>query len=334
MTAGRIACIGTGTVGSAWAVVFARAGFEVALWDSVSETLTDFALPRVAQVARTLASEMPTGEDADSVIARIRAATSLADAVGGVDAVQESVREDLAIKRAVFDQIGAAAPADALLMSSTSALPGSQFLCDVPNPERALVAHPVNPPSHIPLVELCGTGLTTPETLTRAHALFTAARMEPVVLQKEIEGFLLNRLQYTMVAEAMHLVGEGYCTAEDIDRVLTSGLALRWASIGPFMTAHLNAREGFQGFVDQLGPMMKTMGREARTDYDWGPDLAAQIHDTVAGLLPVEGIPDAQAWRDGRILATRRMQAADQMPGQMPGRRDTKGDEGTDQGPE
>ncbi|WP_102108632.1 3-hydroxyacyl-CoA dehydrogenase NAD-binding domain-containing protein [Oceaniglobus roseus] len=322
MSPRRIACIGAGTVGSAWAVVFARAGFEVALWDSVPETLESFALPRVARLCRTLAEDMPTGEEADTVAARIRAASSLGDAVAGVEAVQESVREDLEIKRAVSSEIAQAAPADALLMSSTSALPGSKFLADVPHPERALVAHPVNPPSHIPLVELCGTGRTGAAELERARQLFLDARMEPVVLQKEIEGFLLNRLQYTMVAEAMHLVGEGYCTAEDIDRVLTSGLALRWASIGPFMTAHLNAREGFRGFVAQLGPMMKTMGREARTDYDWGPDLAERIHDTVAGMLPVEAIPDAQAWRDGRILATRRMQQSDRMPG----RRDTDPD--------
>lgn len=316
MSPRRVACIGAGTVGSAWAVVFARAGFDVALWDAVPETLTGFALPRVARVARTLAEAMPTGEDADAVTGRIRAATSLADALDGVEAVQESVREDLEVKRQLFAEIGQVAPRDALLMSSTSALPGSQFLTEVPNPNRALVAHPVNPPSHIPLVELCGTGKTSDAEIERARQLFLAARMEPVVLRKEIEGFLLNRLQYTMVAEAMHLVGEGYCTAEDIDRVLTSGLALRWASIGPFMTAHLNARDGFRGFVDQLGPMMKTMGREAKTDYDWGSDLSDRIHDTVAGLLPVENIPDAQAWRDNRILATRRMQAADRMPGQ------------------
>ncbi|XDB00462.1 3-hydroxyacyl-CoA dehydrogenase NAD-binding domain-containing protein (plasmid) [Sulfitobacter sp. LCG007] len=319
MTTRRVACIGAGTVGSAWAVVFARAGFEVAMWDAVPATLLDFALPRAANVARTLAEQMPTGEDADTVIARIRAATSLDDAVAGVEAVQESVREDLAIKREVFGDIARAAPDDALLMSSTSALPGSQFLIDLPNPERALVAHPVNPPSHIPLVELCGTGRTGAQEIERARQFFVAAGMEPVLLRKEIEGFLLNRLQYTLVAEAMHLVGEGYCTAEDIDRVLTSGLALRWASIGPFMTAHLNARDGFRGFVDQLGPMMKTMGREAKTDYDWGLDLSDRIHATVSGLLPVEAIPDAQAWRDDRILATRRMQASNCMPG----RRDT-----------
>ena len=109
----------------------------------------------------------------------------------------------------------------------------------------------------------------------------------------------------------MHLVGEGYCSAEDIDAVLVNGLALRWASIGPFEVAHLNSTQGFKGFVDQLGPMMKTMGRTARTDYDWDDALAGRIHDEMARKTPIEQIADRQAWRNARILATRRMQQED-----------------------
>lgn len=310
-----VACIGAGTVGSAWAAVYARAGHEVRLFDAVPSTVDGFALPRIRATLEDLARARPTGEDVEATFARIHHAATLAEAVTGVGAVQESVREELEIKLAVFGDISAAAPEDALLMSSTSALRGSLFLADVVNPARALVAHPVNPPSHIPLVELCGTGGTTPNTIDRARLFLEHCGMEPVVLNKEIEGFLLNRLQYTLVAEAMHLVGEGYCSPEDIDRVLTSGLALRWASIGPFMTAHLNAREGFQGFVDQLGDMMKTMGREANTAYDWPPELAADIHARMAAQQPVDTIPDAQAWRDARILKTRALQDSDTPPG-------------------
>lgn len=310
-----VACIGTGTVGSAWAAVYARAGYQVRLFDAMPGTVEDFALPRIGRTLEDLAAARPTGESVEAILARVTPAETLAEAVNGVEAVQESVREDLGIKRALFAEIGAAVPEDALLMSSTSALPGSQFLRDVPNPGRALVAHPVNPPSHIPLVELCGTGETSEDTIAKARGFFEAAGMEPVVLNREIEGFLLNRLQYTLVAEAMHLVGEGYCSPEDIDRVLTSGLALRWASIGPFMTAHLNAREGFQGFVDQLGGMMKTMGREAKTAYDWPAELAGEIHARMAAQQPVETIPQAQAWRDGRILKTRALQDSDKAPG-------------------
>ena len=135
--------------------------------------------------------------------------------------------------------------------------------------------------------------------------------MKPVTVLKEIDGFILNRLQYTLVAEAMHLVGEGYCSVEDIETIVTHGLALRWASIGPFEVAHLNSTTGFIGFVDQLGPMMKQIGRTARTDYDWGRPLAEKIHARMSEITPVDRIPKRQAWRNRRILATRKMQ---QMP--------------------
>jgi 3-hydroxyacyl-CoA dehydrogenase len=109
--------------------------------------------------------------------------------------------------------------------------------------------------------------------------------MKPIVLNKEVDGFILNRLQYTLVAEALHLVGEGYCRAEDIDRVVTDGLALRWAFIGPFTVAHLNASDGLQGFVERLGPMMRRMGADARTDYDWTTEQIAEIHAELAARI-------------------------------------------------
>lgn len=311
----RVACIGVGTVGSGWAAVFARAGHEVTLFDANADTVTGFALPRIQGVLDQLQEAMPTGEPLEVIKARIRPCETLEAAVADASYLQESVREDVDVKRALFAEIGRLAPAECLFLSSTSALPGSRFLTDTASPERALVAHPVNPPSHIPLVELCGTGLTSEESIAKARAFYLDAGMEPITVNKEIDGFILNRLQYTLVAEAMHLVGEGYCSAEDVDKVLTSGLALRWASIGPFMTAHLNARDGFAGFVEQLGPMMKKMGKDARTDYNWGQGMIDVIHAQLAGSQPVETIPAAQAWRDRRILATRKMQSQDEKPG-------------------
>lgn len=311
----RVVCIGVGTVGCGWATVFARAGHQVTLYDADRESIRSRAMPRIEATLEQLAREMPTGEPLETIRSRVNIAETLADAVADAEVIQESVREDLDIKRALFTEITAAAPPDCLLLSSTSALPGSQFLTDISHPERALVGHPVNPPSHIPLVELSATPATSSETVERARAFYTQAGMEPITVEKEIDGFILNRLQYTLVAEAMHLVGEGYCTAADIDRVMTSGLALRWASIGPFMTAHLNAHEGFAGFVGQLEGMMKKMGADARTDYDWGAELVARIHEEMARSQPVETIPAAQGWRDRRILATRRLQSSDTPPG-------------------
>ncbi|MDQ6437547.1 3-hydroxyacyl-CoA dehydrogenase NAD-binding domain-containing protein [Mesorhizobium sp. LHD-90] len=304
----KIACIGAGLVGRAWAVVFARAGFDVALHDRVADEVTARALPTIARMLEGLHATGMLAEDPATVAGRIRAAASIAEAVDGVAHMQESVREDVAIKREVFSEIAAHAPATARLCSSTSALRGSEFLTHIPAPERAMVAHPVNPPSHIPLVEICGSGLTSGEQIDAAKTFFEEAGMRPIVLNKEIDGFILNRLQYTLVAEALHLVGEGYCSASDIDRVMTDGLALRWASLGPFAVAHLNAAGGFRAFVEQLGPMMRRMGEDARTDYKWTDEMVEAIHAEISARIPVDSIPERQAWRDRRILKTRKLQ--------------------------
>jgi len=301
----RIACIGAGTVGHAWAVVFARAGHEVALYDSKPGEVAGQAFPAIRRTLGVLEGGGMLTEPVDVIAGRISDSASIGEAVAGASYVQESVREDLGVKRQVFAEIAAAAAPDALLASSTSALPGSGFMTEIERPERALVAHPVNPPSFIPLVELCGTGLTSPETLARARTLLTEVGMKPITLNKEIDGFILNRLQYTLVAEALHLVGEGYCSAEDIDRVMTEGLALRWAFLGPFAVAHLNAVDGFAGFVARLGPMMRRMGEDARTAYPWTAEQIAAIHAELASTRPVTAIPTLQADRDAHILALR-----------------------------
>ncbi|MCG8503167.1 MAG: 3-hydroxyacyl-CoA dehydrogenase NAD-binding domain-containing protein [Sphingomonadales bacterium] len=303
----KVACIGAGTVGAAWAVAFARAGHAVALFDSSSEQIHKHALPHAHRTLDLLSRAGFLEEGTGRVLARIDVAGSIADAVAEADYVQESVREDVAIKRDVFSEIAAHARPDTVLASSTSAIRGSEFLGHISHPERALVAHPVNPPSLIPLVEICATNRTHADVVSRTKDFLTEIGMTPVVVRKEIDGFLLNRLQYTLVAEALHLVGEGYCSAEDIDLIITDGLAPRWASIGPFAVAHLNSSGGFLGFVDQLGPMMKRIGQDARTDYPWDMDLARTIHAALAERIPVSDIPEHQDRRDAQILAARKI---------------------------
>lgn len=303
----KVACIGAGLVGSAWATVFARGGCEVAIFDLGGDASYEKSRWAIAATLELLDVSGLLKEPIDTVSARIRFCDTLADAVHGVVHVQESIKEEVNAKRAVFREMEKLAPADAVLASSTSAIAGSQFL-DIETGARALVAHPVNPPSLIPLVELCGTPWTSAETVARTRDFMTELGMKPVTLNKEIEGFLLNRLQYTLVAEALHLVGEGYCSAADIDRVITDGLALRWATIGPFEVAHLNSPHGFQGFVDHLGPMMRRMGESARTDYPWPPELASRIHQEMVAKVPLDKLEERQKWRDANIVATRTMQ--------------------------
>src|SRR6185312_16650018 len=131
----RVACIGAGTVGHAWAVVFARAGHDVTLYDSKPGEVGDRALPAVRRILDVLSSAGMLDESVDTVAGRVRKATSIADAVTGAGYVQESVREDVAVKREVFAEIARAAPKGAILASSTSAIPGSEFLADIVGPE-------------------------------------------------------------------------------------------------------------------------------------------------------------------------------------------------------
>jgi 3-hydroxyacyl-CoA dehydrogenase len=127
----------------------------------------------------------------------------------------------------------------------------------------------------------------------------------PVILKREIAGFLLNRLQWALLGEALHLVGEGLCSPEDIDRVLTNGLALRWAFIGPFAVGHLNATQGLNGYFDVLRDALALVQADLRTDYPPDARTVALAHDAMARHVPVDTIPSRQAWRDRRLMALR-----------------------------
>jgi L-gulonate 3-dehydrogenase len=299
-----IACVGAGNVGRSWAVVFARAGRRVVLWDPSAAALE----AALAAIEVSFADLHAAGllDDPREALDLISVAPTLEAALDKVDYVQESALEALSVKQALFAQMDALAPAHAVIASSTSAIPGSAFLEEVPGRARCLVAHPVNPPHLIPLVEICPAPWTDPDAVARTRALMEAVGQAPVVLAKEAQGFLLNRLQWALLGEAMHLVGEGYCTAEDVDRVLTQGLALRWAFIGPFEVGHLNAAAGLAGYFGGLAEAMSRVQGSLRTDYPPSEDLVAKLHAELAARHPVETLPSRQAWRDRRIMRLRR----------------------------
>ncbi|WP_416906847.1 MAG: 3-hydroxyacyl-CoA dehydrogenase [Polymorphobacter sp.] len=290
-----VAVIGVGNVGRSWAVVFARAGLRVRLWDA-----DPAAIARAQPLIGEALAEMPT-----AALARITAHASLAEALAGALWVQESVAERLEVKQALFAEMDALADPQAILASSTSAIPGSQFMAALPGAARCLVAHPVNPPHLIPLVELCGTPATAADTLARADALMAAVGQSPVQLAHEVEGFLLNRLQWALMGEALHLVGEGLCSPADIDRVMTDGLARRWSFIGPFMVAHLNASAGVRGYYAGLAEAIGRVQASLRTDYPPSPALVDRLAEALEAQVPVDEIAARQAWRDKMLLARR-----------------------------
>jgi L-gulonate 3-dehydrogenase len=296
----KIAIIGTGLVGSAWAIVFARAGWTVSLFDSV-----DGAAERsVAMIAERLNDLERNGlvDQSATTLARIGKAASLAEAVEGAAYVQESVFETVADKRAIFSALDAVVGPDTIIGSSSSGIPASVFTDHVACRERCLVAHPANPPYLIPVVELVPAPWTSRETTAGVRALMTEAGQEPIELTREIQGFVLNRLQGALLCEAWQLVADGIASVADIDRTVSAGLGLRWSFMGPFETIDLNAPGGVADYARRFGGLYKDIHASRRELHDWDDTLIADVERQRRAALSQDSLPAQAAWRDRRLM--------------------------------
>jgi 3-hydroxyacyl-CoA dehydrogenase len=253
----RVAIVGSGLIGRAWAIVFAGGGCEVALYDAVSG-VADKARGLVAEGLDELAGHGLV-KDAKAAAARVRAAASLADALDGATFVQESTPERVEMKREIFADLDRLANPDAILASSTSTIVPSAFTENLKGRHRCLVAHPVNPPHLVPLVELVAAPWTAPAVVARAKAIYEAVGQVPIVVKREIEGFILNRLQAVLLSEAFRLVEDGYVTPQDLDKTLKDGLGLRWSFMGPFETIELNAPGGIADYCARYGASLSRL---------------------------------------------------------------------------
>ena len=228
------------------------------------------------------------------------------DAVAGATWVQENLPEQVEIKREVFRVLDALAPADAILASSTSAIPVSQFTDALMGRARCLVAHPVNPPHLVPVVELCGAPWTTYATIERARAVMADVGQVPIVVRRELDGFILNRLQGALLSEAMRLVGEGYVSPEDLDKTVAHGLGLRWSFMGPFATIELNAPGGVADYCARYGGFYRKLAADPPAAHVWdGEHLARVVAALGEPLTPAER-DEKMDRRDRRLLALAR----------------------------
>jgi 3-hydroxyacyl-CoA dehydrogenase len=297
----RIAIVGAGLIGRAWAIVFARAGHPVAVYDGDAAALAGSL--RVADGALAELAGFGLLEEPPAVVrARITPSSTLADALRGARYVQESVSETLDAKRAIFAEMDALAAPDCVLASSTSYIPASAFSAGLPGRARCIVAHPVNPPHVVPVVELCPAPWTAPEVLERARALHEAAGQIPVVVRREIPGFILNRLQAALVCEAIRLYEDGYASAEDIDKTIRDGLGLRWSFMGPFETIDLNAPGGVVDYAERYGGALVELAREM-TPREWNEQTIRRLEAERRARLPATELASRQAWRDRRLMA-------------------------------
>ena len=301
----KVSIIGMGMVGSAWAIAFARAGCTIAGWDPLAQA-SSASLKVIDQLIAELDRRglLKTGTGRD-ITERVHVADSLEQALEGTDWVQESAPEDVQTKRDLWKTLDQLARPDAILASSTSGIVPSAFSANLPGAHRCLVAHPLNPPYLIRAVELVPGPETSPETMDRARTVMEEIGQAPIVMKRELDGFVMNRLQAAILDEAFYLVGAGYCSVEDIDIGLREGLAQRWSFMGPFETIDLNAPGGIRDYLARYGPMYHRLVRSRSHPATWDGAVLDEVEKQRRERLPEAALKDRQLWRDQCLMALR-----------------------------
>jgi ketoreductase RED1 len=278
-----VAVIGAGTIGLSWATLFAAHGMAVRVQDPRPGVGRE-----VDEAVRHYARTQPgKAVDAQRLLERIEVVGDVEAAVAGADVVQENAPERLPLKQELFARIEAAAPERALIASSTSALMPSDLARGMRTPERLVVGHPFNPPEVLPLVEVVPGERTAPETVERAVAFYRSVGKKPVVLHKEVNGFVANRLQSTLFRECVWLVGQGVVSAAELDEIVTESIGIRWATAGPFESFHLGGGPGgMRHFLEHLGPGMARRWKvveQPELDEATVELISGQVEDRFAG---------------------------------------------------
>ncbi|WP_375003362.1 3-hydroxyacyl-CoA dehydrogenase NAD-binding domain-containing protein [Aeromicrobium sp. CTD01-1L150] len=296
-----VACIGAGVIGAGWVAHFLAQGYDVIAWDPAPEAeerlraLVDAAWPALESLG------LAAGADRS----RLSVSEDLEQAVAGADVVQESAPEDLDLKIDLLARIDAATPRDVVISSSTSGYTMTQMQVGAAGPERLVVGHPFNPPYLIPLVEVVGGDRTAPDVVAWTSQFFEHAGKSVITMDREVPGFIANRLQEALWREALHMVDNGEATVEQIDASITQGPGLRWAFHGPMLTFHLaGGHGGMAHMLDHFGPSLKAPW--TRLD---APELTPDLRDAVVeGVDRSDGRPvqELVAERDRLLIGVMR----------------------------
>ncbi|WGW12346.1 3-hydroxyacyl-CoA dehydrogenase NAD-binding domain-containing protein [Saxibacter everestensis] len=298
-----VACIGIGTIGAGWAAYFLAKGYRVRAWDPSPEA--EPRLRRLIAAAWPALSSLGLAPGASQQ--NITVHTDLAEAVDGVGFVQESAPEVLDLKRSLLAEIDAVTAPDVVIASSTSGYSMTEMATQAATPERLVVGHPFNPPYLIPLVEVVGGESTSTAAVKWTSAWYEHIGKSVITMDREVPGFIANRLQEALWREALHMIDQGEATVEQLDRAITDGPGLRWPIQGPMLTFHLAGGEGGMAhMLDHFGPSLKSPW--TRLD---APELTDELRAAV-----VEGCDDEAngrtvgeliAERDAAIIAIRKV---------------------------
>lgn len=305
-----VAVAGAGLTGASWAGLFAAHGFAVRLYDVDPERLARAEF-RARLAARFLADQgLAEAGSCERGLAALVCRPDPAQAFADVTHVQECVTEDLAAKREVFALADRLAPPEALIATSSSGLSITDIQEAATRAGRTLAAHPYNPPHLVPLVELAPGALTDAATMERAAAFYTAAGKRPVVLRRDVPGYIANRLSAALWREAVELVRSGVASVADVDRAVSDGPGLRWAVMGPHLLYHLGGGEdGIRGHVAHLAHVKEGMLRDLATWTTFPPDTADVLAAGLADETGGRSTEELAAGRDAALCAMLRARA-------------------------
>ncbi|CAD6560778.1 3-hydroxyacyl-CoA dehydrogenase [Paraburkholderia sabiae] len=302
-----VAIVGAGVIGCSWAAVWVRAGHRVAIFDSdisVLEGIRD----------RLLRNLRDSVGDPQASLAALEAGvvihSTLEDAVAAADLVHESVAEKVEVKRELFERLDRVSKPEAILASSTSAIPLSQFTEGLLNRHRCVIVHPATPPHTLPATEVVPAPWTDAAVVERTLSLLEEVGQSPVLVKKDHPGFAMNRLQGALLIEMFRLIEAGVVTAADADKLVTDGFALRWAVVGPLQAIDLNADGGLEEYLARYGDIYDRMAMERHeTERFVSPSLARELVKQFRDQLPLEQLEAKRSWRDQRIAKLKRLLA-------------------------
>ena len=295
----KVALIGCGLIGQSWAVSFLSAGFSVSLFDP-TEGVTETAKEKIKFKLKDLQNlGLIADNNISEYLEKTHLAQSLSEATHDSIYIQESGPENLEIKKKLTHEIDKVTPTNIPIASSTSGIPTSFYANDVLGKYRCLVAHPINPPHLIPAVEVVPAPFTKGAVTQRVKEIIRSINKVPIELTKEIPGFVVNRLQGALLAEAFELKKEGIASAEDIDTAISHGLGLRWSFMGPFQTIHLNAPEGISGYVERYEQMYKEMFNNP--SLDWSSVLENGLKEEILNLFDETKRENFEKQRDDKL---------------------------------
>ena len=295
----HVTIVGTGVIGASWAALFLAEGLQVVATDPAPNA--EAALRKFVETAWPALQRLGLSPGASQ--SNLTFTADLVQAVSGADFVQENGPERIDFKRKLYGQLDELLPSEVIIASSSSGLTMSEIQQGAAShPERCVIAHPVNPPHLIPLVEVVGGAKTSEDTIRRTLEFYASIGRRPVRLNKEMPGHVTNRLQAALGREVYYLVAEDVISAADVDTALCWGPGLRWGIMGNMMLNHLGGgRGGIEHFLQQFtGPMTawwKTLGSPVLT-----PEVQRRLIDSVHAEVGSRTVEQLEAERDELLL--------------------------------